>query len=72
MAKRIKKICNSKSKISFNSKKFTKFGGYEDILRRVPSINKLKKQTSWKPKYSLNKGLELMKNYTIYNYLIKN
>lgn len=72
LAKRIKKICNSKSKISFNSKKFTKFGGYEDILRRVPSINKLKKQTRWKPKYSLNKGLESMKNYTIYNYLIRN
>ena len=68
LAKRIKKICNSKSKISFNSKKFTKLGGYEDILRRVPSINKLKKETKWKPKYSLNKGLELMKNYTINNY----
>jgi len=65
LAKKIKKICNSKSKILFNSKKFTKIGGYEDIFRRVPSINKLKFQIKWNPKINLDKGLEIMKNYIL-------
>ena len=63
LAKKVRKICNSKSKIIFNSKKFTKVGGYEDISRRVPSIDKLKKQMNWKPKMSLDNGLEIMKNH---------
>ena len=54
LAKKIKKICKSNSKIEFNSKKFTRIGGYEDISRRVPSIKKLKKtcimEASYKPK----------------------
>ena len=62
LAKKIIKICNSKSKIFFNSKKFTKIGGYEDILRRVPSVDKLKKQTKWMPKINLDNGLELMRD----------
>ena len=63
LAKKVKKICNSKSKIIFNSKKFTKVGGYEDILRRVPSVEKLKKQMKWTPTISLDEGLEIMKNH---------
>lgn len=63
LAKRIKKICNSKSQIIFNSKKFTKIGGYEDISRRVPSVDKLKKQMKWKPKINLDKGLKIMKEH---------
>jgi UDP-glucose 4-epimerase len=63
LAKRIKKICNSKSQIIFNSKKFTKIGGYEDISRRVPSVDKLKKQMKWKPKINLDKGLQIMKDH---------
>ena len=63
LAKKVKKICNSKSQIIFNSKKFTKVGGYEDILRRVPSVEKLKRQVKWKPKVSLHQGLNIMKNH---------
>ena len=63
LAKKVKKICNSKSQIIFNSKKFTKVGGYEDILRRVPSVEKLKRQVKWKPKVSLHLGLNIMKNH---------
>ena len=62
LAKKVKKICNSKSKIIFNSKKFTKVGGYEDILRRVPSVDKLKKQIKWIPSVNLDRGLEIMKH----------
>lgn len=67
LAKKIKKICNSKSKISFHSKKFIKLGGYEDISRRVPSINKLKKYANWRPKVSLDKGLEKMRDQVMDN-----
>ena len=34
-----------------------KIGGYEDIYRRVPNINKLKYYIKWKPKVNLNNGL---------------
>lgn len=63
LAKKVKKICNSKSKIIFNSKKFIKVGGYEDISRRVPSIDKLKKQIKWRPSVNLDKGLNIMKDH---------
>lgn len=67
LAKKIKQICSSKVKIVLNSKRFIKVGGYEDIPRRVPSINKLKKKINWKPKIDLEKGLRIMKNYIIEN-----
>jgi len=60
LAKKIKKICNSKSKIVFDSTKFVKVGGYEDIFRRVPSIEKLRKKIKWKPNISLEDGLRKM------------
>ena len=63
LAKKVKNLCKSKSKIIFHSKKFTKVGGYEDISRRVPSIDKLKKQIKWRPRVNLDKGLEIMKDY---------
>ena len=68
LANIIKKICNSNSKILFNSKKFTKLGGYEDISRRVPSIDKLKKQIQWRPKISLEKGLIKMRDHIEKNF----
>ena len=65
LAKKVIKVCNSKSRIVFNSKKFTKIGGYEDISRRVPSVNKLRKLMKWKPKIKLEKGLELIINHLL-------
>ncbi len=54
----IKKITNSKSKIVKYSNTLKKLGGYEDIKRRVPNVNKLKKSIKWKPKVSLSEGLK--------------
>ncbi len=54
----VKKIINSKSKIVKNSNQLKKLGGYEDIKRRVPNINKLKKTINWKPRVSLINGLK--------------
>lgn len=63
LAQKIKKICKSKSKVYFNSKKFTKIGGFEDIPRRVPCVDKLQKKTNWKPMIDLDRGLEIMKRH---------
>ena len=65
-AKKIKKILNSKSKIKINSNQMKKIGGYEDIYRRVPNINKLKYYIKWKPKVNLINGLErIIKTYKV-------
>lgn len=36
---------------------YSSFGKYEDVMRRVPDISKLKKFFNFVPKYSLEKGL---------------
>ena len=36
---------------------YASFGKYEDVMRRVPNINKLKEYFGFEPKYSLKKGL---------------
>ncbi len=69
LAKKIKKITKSKSKIKLikyshaysSSKKFSK--AYEDIPKRHPSIKKLKKLINFKPKYNLDKLLIDIINY---------
>ncbi len=34
------------------------FGNYEDVRRRVPSIDKIKKELNFKPKYNLETGMK--------------
>ena len=36
---------------------YASFGKYEDVMRRVPNINKLKEFFGFEPQYSLKKGL---------------
>ena len=62
LAKKLKKFATQNQKLSLIQKKFTKVGGYEDILRRVPSVDKLKKQIKWIPSVNLDRGLEIMKH----------
>ena len=60
LAKKIIKISNSNSKIVKQSKRKIsqmKSKGYEDISLRVPSLQKLKKMVSYRPKYNLQNGL---------------
>ena len=58
-AKKIIKITKSKSKlrkVSYNEQ----FGkSYEDIDRRVPDISKIENYVNWKPKTSLEDGINL-------------
>ena len=61
LANRIIKLTNSKSKIKFvkvNNKSKMKKSGYEDILRRVPSVKKQMNITKFKPQISLDEGLK--------------
>ena len=57
IAKIIKEITNSKSKIIFKDKLI------DDPFRRKPDISLAKKILEWKPKISINQGLRLTINY---------
>ena len=60
LANKIINITQSKSKISIQSvKKNSKMKkeGYEDIKRRVPSLDSIKKTIKFKPKISIDEGL---------------
>jgi len=56
-AKKIKKMCNSKSEITFHPLP------KDDPKQRRPNISKAKKILAWEPKVSLEKGLEKTINY---------
>ena len=70
LAKKIKKLSNSKSKIIFKAYKYSysekgKFrDDYEDILKRHPDTSLIKKKFKFNPKFSLEKIVkEYIKNY---------
>ncbi len=42
---------------------YSTFGNYEDVMRRVPDISKIKKTLGYYPKYDLEKGLEKTINW---------
>ena len=37
---------------------YSSFGNYEDVMRRVPNIDKLQQYFNYKPKYTLREGLK--------------
>ena len=57
LAKKIIGITNSSSKVNFIPYAELKSQGFEDMQRRVPSTEKLKKLTGWVPKKGLDKIL---------------
>ena len=64
LAKIIIKLSNSKSKIIFKTYEEQFGNSYEDIQRRVPSIDKLKELTGWQPRFTLEAGLkEMIKHF---------
>ena len=65
LAERIIKITNSASKIDFIPyKDVYKSKDFEDMQRRVPSVEKIKKQIEWEPKKDTDSILK-----SIYDYL---
>lgn len=69
LAKLIKKICKSKSKIVFVP--YVDYYGqsYEDTLRRVPSLKKAKDILGYEPKVKLEEGLKKTISWWKKNYL---
>lgn len=47
---------NAEPKLTFLP--YTTFGKYEDVMRRVPDISKLKKVFNFEPQWTLNEGLK--------------
>ncbi len=59
LAKTICKLMPESSKsIEIEMVPYQKFGKYEDVLRRVPDIKKIKTMLGFEPKYTLQEGLK--------------
>src|SRR4029079_19647688 len=57
---KIWKLINGEDSIpKINFIPYSTFGNYEDVLRRVPDISKIKSKLNYNPKYSLTEGLKL-------------
>ena len=64
LAKQIIQRTNSNSEIVFKDYKDAYTAGFEEMMRRVPDISKLKTLTGWEPKLDLNKVIdEVSKSY---------
>jgi len=63
LAHRVIEMCGSKSKIEFISYKQMRGSGFEDIKRRRPNIEKIKKLTGWSPELGIN---EILRDYFIW------
>ena len=57
LAEIIWKIVRSEDKPKLKFIPYSSFGKYEDVKRRVPSIEKITKMLDFKPKFSLKEGL---------------
>jgi UDP-glucose 4-epimerase len=53
------KIRGGDSTPKINLVPYASFGNYEDVMRRVPDIGKIKNQLNFQPKYSLSEGLDM-------------
>jgi UDP-glucose 4-epimerase len=60
LEKLIWELVNGKeSEVKLKYIPYSTFGKYEDVMRRVPSIDKLKKHFGFDPKYSLREGMKI-------------
>ena len=60
LADRIWKMINpDDSDPMINFIPYSSFGKYEDVMRRVPNISKIKNRLGFSPKYSLDSGLQI-------------
>ena len=57
LAEIIWKIVRREDKPKLKFIPYSSFGKYEDVKRRVPSIEKITKMLDFKPKFSLKEGL---------------
>ena len=50
-------VRGEKSEPKINFIPYASFGNYEDVMRRVPDISKIKNMLGFQPRYSLAEGL---------------
>lgn len=63
LAKKIKKMTNSRSKIEYIKYEDAYEEGFEDMRNRKPDLSKIKKFIEYKPKYDLDQVLKKIINY---------
>ncbi|MBI5196704.1 MAG: GDP-mannose 4,6-dehydratase [Nitrospirae bacterium] len=63
LAKKVKELAKSRSKIQYIPYSDAYEEGFEDMMRRVPDLNKVKKLIDYKPQYSLNDVLKDVIDY---------
>ncbi len=59
LAKRIRRVCKSRSTIEFVPYEKVYGSSFEDMMRRVPSLEKIHRMTGYRPEVSLDQLLEL-------------
>jgi len=63
LAKKVKKMTNSKSKIEYIKYEDAYEEGFEDMRQRQPDLSKIKNAIGYKPLYDLDKILKMVVNY---------
>ena len=63
LAKKVKEICDSKSRIEYMSYEEAFEEGFEDMMNRMPCLDKVKEYIGYEPKYSLDDIIRRMIEY---------
>lgn len=63
LAQKVKKMCHSKSKIEYMSYEDAFEEGFEDMMNRMPSLDKIHEFIGWEPKIKLDDIIKRMIEY---------
>ncbi|MCB5245492.1 MAG: GDP-mannose 4,6-dehydratase [Candidatus Cloacimonadaceae bacterium] len=63
LAKKVKEMCDSKSRIEYMSYEEAFEEGFEDMMHRVPCLDKVKEYIGYEPKYNLDNIIRRMIEY---------
>ncbi len=63
LAKKVREMCGSKSRIDYMSYEDAFEEGFEDMMNRMPSLDKIKEYIGYEPKYNLDAIIQRMIDY---------
>jgi UDP-glucose 4-epimerase len=63
LAKKVKSMCNSKSRIEYMSYEDAYEEGFEDMMHRMPNLSKIKEYIGYEPRISLDEIIKRMIDY---------
>lgn len=63
LAKKVKQMCGSKSRIDYMSYEDAFEEGFEDMMNRMPALDKIKEYIGFEPKYNLDAIIQRMIEY---------